>query len=431
MGLLYLKSALNKSGHTADIFDQRLDNFSMKGLFSEIKKGGYDIVGYHVNSVNLRKALLYIEKSASEFRNKMIMAGGPGARHYEELLKKGCAYVCHGECEEKLPVLLDLIENKEDTGDFDGISYISQNGKVVYNPEVSVTDINSIQQPYWNEHYIDRYGDPLVPTFKKPAATIIASRGCYYSCTFCTTPSICSYRTRSFDNLFREIKYLKETFNIRYLFFMDDLFAGKPGWIDEFCTRMIKEKFDINWFCLLHPLSFLNHKERILRMMSMAGCDCVAFGAQSSNKEILKSIGRHPEEPEELAKSIKICRKYGIRNTATYIIGLPGDTKKTIEGNVDFCFKNLPDFADFHELLILPGSKLEKQPAEIHTKLSEKEILRYCRKSMIRFYSHPKVIWNFLTRILFSNFNFTKTFVNVAKSYAFAVFSGLSLPTRD
>lgn len=429
LGLLYLKASLINKGCTVSILDQRISDFSINSLIKTIDKNKYDVIGFHVNSVNLKKTLRYVHELRKNFSEKIIVAGGPGSLHYNELLFNGCTAVLHGEGEERCPEVIECIENNRPLENIDGISYKDEKGNVVHREPLTLLDIDNLGMPYWDEHLISIYEDSFIPTLKKPSATMMASRGCIYNCTFCTTPGMLPerrYRVRKAGNVINEMRELKDRYNVRYITFKDDLFGIKQGWIYEFCERLIKEKLGINWFCALHPFSFRNEKEKVYSLLKKAGCDCIAFGTQSNSKIILKNINRHPDEPRELAKSLLLCRKLNIKTNTTYIFGLPGETRQTIKESIRFCVKSRPDLADFHELLILPGSYLAEKQVEKLPPFSKKEILSYCNKAMLQFYLNPKVLWNFITRILFGNMNFTGNFFGVVRACIFTVFSRIS-----
>lgn len=416
LGLLYLKSSLTNKGHEVDILDQRINKFTIRSLPELIENAHWDVLGFHVNSMNLERTTKYIEIVRKHFRKKIIVAGGPGSLHSVELLGSGCDAVLHGECEYRFAQYLSLKENRGIYDDIDGISYIDKSGKIINRPVDKIPDIENIPRPFWDEYLISVYEDSYIPTLRNPSATMLASRGCVHNCTFCTTPETPggrNYRVRSARDVIEEMLELRDKFKVRYITFKDDLFGIKPGWIQDFCNGLIKEDVRIGWFCALHPFSFRTAKREVYSLLKKAGCDCIAFGTQSSSPEILKKINRHPSEPEELANSLAICRELGIRTNTTYIFGLPGETRETIMESVKFCLENRPDLADFHELLILPGSSLAREQLEELPGFSHEELLKLCNAAMLKFYLNPGVLWNFIMRILVRNRNFSKNFIQL------------------
>ncbi len=434
LGLLYLKASLQDKGHSVDILDQRVSFFSEQSLIRKINKNQYDVIGFHVNSININNTLKYIHDVHRSLKDKIIIAGGPGACQYDELLSQGCTAVIHEEGEERFPEFLACINKNESFDRIDGISYISNSGELVHRNPVKLVDIDKLGMPYWDKYLISLYEDSYIPTLKKPSATMLASRGCINKCAFCTTPGKFKekrYRAREPENVIAEMKKLKLLYDIKYITFKDDLFGIKPGWIYEFCEKLIREKLNINWFCALHPMSFRTEKERVYSLMKKAGCDCIAYGAQSSSKTILKNINRNTSEPEELAKNLAICRKLDIRTNTTYILGLPGETRETIKCSIDFCLKYRPDLVDYHELVILPDSALAGKNINELTSLSKKEILAYCNKAMFQFYLNPKIILNFILRIICRNKNITKNICILLMTYFVSPFSKLASLSKE
>jgi radical SAM superfamily enzyme YgiQ (UPF0313 family) len=89
--------------------------------------------------------------------------------------------------------------------------------------------------------------------------------------------------------------------------------------------------------------------------MAKAGCDTISWGIESANEEILKNA-RKGTTAERARRSLGFAKKQGIRNFGYFIIGLPGETRETIQETIDFS-KELPlDLAIFHIAAPYPGT---------------------------------------------------------------------------
>lgn len=152
---------------------------------------------------------------------------------------------------------------------------------------------------------------------------------------------------------------------------------------------------------ILHPFSFRNDTEKILKLMRKSGCGTLSFGLQSANPEILKNINRHPDEPEQLKKILQIANELGFMTSVAYIFGLPGDTRKTIQDSIDYSVTCGSTVANFFVLSLLKGSELEMRYKNKKVcDLPENEILKMTISASRNFYIQPATIFSITKHIL-------------------------------
>ena len=134
--------------------------------------------------------------------------------------------------------------------------------------------------------------------------------------------------------------------------------------------------------------------EKILKMMRMAGCDTLSFGLQTAHPVILRNINRHPAEPNQLKKIIRIANKFGFVTAVSYIFGLPGDTKDTIQTTIDYSLNCGSTLANYYTLSILSGSDIaieykDKKISKIRVPLTEPAYLTLKIEN-----SNKEVVWD-------------------------------------
>ena len=224
----------------------------------------------------------------------------------------------------------------------------------------------------------------------------MASRGCAFNCSFCTSPDIWegTVRYRSPQNVVDEIELEVREHGIKYISFADDIFGLKKKWLREFCHLMIDRDLAINWMCNLHPLSFRNCREEMLDLMSRAGCDTVVLGLQSADPTILKNINRRDIEPEYAKELIELAKKRGMLTAMGYIFGLPGDTQRSIQNTIDYVWECKPHHAEFYKLSVLRGSQIDYQfPQRDMTELTDDSLNKLAKNSTRSFYLSWGTIW--------------------------------------
>lgn len=250
----------------------------------------------------------------------------------EESLRAGKGVidiVCRGEFDYSTK---ELCEGRE-WERVDGISFI-RDGKVVHTadrPPIEDLDALPFVAPvYKRDLPIKEY---VIPHFKNPYVSIYSSRGCPSHCIYCLWPQTFSgrrMRTRSPQNVYEEIKWIVDNIpEMRELSFDDDTFTA-----DRKHARAVAE--------LIKPLGIswtinarANTDFETLKVMREAGLRHVVVGFESGNEQILKNIkkGVTKQQAIEFARN---CKKLGLSVHGAFIMGLPGETKQTIQETIEF-----------------------------------------------------------------------------------------------
>ncbi|MBU1912649.1 MAG: B12-binding domain-containing radical SAM protein [Candidatus Omnitrophica bacterium] len=407
LGLEYLCATLKNKNIETKIYDQVLLDFSLEKLVSFLKRDKIDLVGFYIISKNLNIVKCYIKEIKKKV-NIPVISGGPGCNHYNELIDAGCEIVCLGEGDETIVEIVDYYEGRESLREIKGIAYFDTETKKILTTLARplISNLDNLPFPHRDPKMIQKYCDYFAYPLKRPYITIITSRGCPHNCSFCTSHSFWKrkYRQRSVENVIQEIKQAVHELNIKSIYFVDDIFALDFNWLTEFCQAVKKEKFNFTWMCNLHPMTFRKTREKAFSLMKESGCSIISFGAQSADAEILKRVNRDPGEPGELRKAICQANSTGITTAVTYIFGLPGETVKTLQKNIDFCLEAKPHIVDFHLLEIIPFSDLSIHYSQGRVcELGEDQLAYYNMKYMMSYYLRPKIAFQLLRDILNKN----------------------------
>lgn len=424
LGFQYLSAVLDRIGVDSVILDQSITFFTAQDLAGKVRETSADIVGFYSASAlkeEVKSCIFELKKRISV----PIIVGGPGSFNAQEYLEVGCDLVCHGEGEKTIIDIVDYYNGKKNKQQIKGISYMDSGTFVKNEPQELIVDLDSLPFPKRDKISIDYYQDYYIFTAKKPYATMMASRGCPMNCTFCSSHCFWGgkYRVRSTENVLKEIDYLKDTFDIKYIAFLDDIFGLDEVWLESFCRGLLQRKYNIGWMTIVHPFSFRKSREKSLDLLKKAGCDMLSFGLQSADSEILKNIKRHPEESAELEKTIKMAKKKGFLTSISFIFGLPGETPETIKHSIDYCCKLRPTYAEFYNLEILEGSEMEQvyNIKENVCEISKEELDKWCKRAARKFYAHPCQIYDIFKIIITKNPSWLWIAVKNAKHFLRAV----------
>lgn len=214
-----------------------------------------------------------------------------------------------------------------------GVSF-RQDGKVVHTePRPPIEDLDAlpwVTPIYKRDLDITRYN---VPFLLYPYISFYTTRGCPAKCTFCLWPQTFDghmWRQRSVDDVANEVKHALELFpETKEIFFDDDTFTIGKERVLALCERF--KPLNFTWSCT----SRVHVDLETLKAMRAAGCRLFIVGFESGNPQILKNIkkGASVEQGREFMKN---CKKAGIVVHGDFIIGLPGETRETIQETLQF-----------------------------------------------------------------------------------------------
>src|SRR5579883_2721925 len=211
-----------------------------------------------------------------------------------------------------------------------------ENGRLKLNPsrpQLQTAELDEL--PFATEVYkrdlvIENYN---VPFLLHPFVSFYTSRGCPALCTFCLWPQTLSghaWRTRSVENVAREFRQAHQMFpQAKEFFFDDDTFNIRKDRVMALCKEF--EPVGFRWSCTAR----VHGDYETLSAMANAGCRLLIVGFESGDAQILKNIKKG--QTLEMGRNfVKNCEKVGIHVHGDFIIGLPGETKETIEKTINF-----------------------------------------------------------------------------------------------
>ena len=231
LGLGYLASSLRNAGHDVQIVDCLLKKMPPKKFLELIKNIKPDVIGVSIFSVSFGEAKELILK-IKECSPATVVIGGHHvtALPTDSLKATKADFALVGEGEETIVDLIDKIGNNQDHRDVKGICFRSAKGKFITTPpRPLIENIDNIPFPAWDLFDMPAY--PPLPhgTFyrRSPSVSIITTRGCFYSCTFCAANLTFGkkVRRRSAKNVVDEIELLHNNYGIKEFHFADDNFT--------------------------------------------------------------------------------------------------------------------------------------------------------------------------------------------------------------
>jgi hopanoid biosynthesis associated radical SAM protein HpnJ len=215
-----------------------------------------------------------------------------------------------------------------------GIVYKTKDGKIVCNPEreliQNLDDLPWVTDVYKRDLDITKYS---IGYLKEPYISLYTGRGCPSRCTFCLWPQTIAghtYRVRSADNVVAEMAHAQKLFpEVKEYFFDDDTFTANLPRAREIAVKL--KKLGLTWSC--NSRATVDYET--LKIMKDSGLRLLLVGYESGSPEILKRIkkGITVEQAREFTKN---CRELGIMIHGTFVLGLPIETRETIEQTIRY-----------------------------------------------------------------------------------------------
>ncbi len=256
---------------------------------------------------------------------------------------------------------LEVAEGR-DFADVDGISYRDRRGEVVHNRDREILE-DMDKLPFVSDVYKRdlRIEDYFIGYLLHPYLSIYTGRGCKSRCTFCLWPQTVGghrYRVRSPEHVAAEIKQAMRDFpQVREFFFDDDTFTDNLPRAEAIAKEL--GKLGVTWSCNAKA----NVPRKTLEVLKANGLRLLLVGYESGNQQILHNI-KKGLLVDVARKFTKDCHELGIKIHGTFILGLPGETKETIEQTIKYAVELNPHTMQVSLAAPYPGTYLYDQAVQ-------------------------------------------------------------------
>jgi anaerobic magnesium-protoporphyrin IX monomethyl ester cyclase len=295
-----------------------------------------------------------------------------------------------------------------------GLSHRDAQGRVVVAPDRPlVKSLDDLPIPKQHLLPLDRY---KMPFLGRRYVWVLTNRGCPYSCTYCFEGVVWgkSVRYRSAESIYRELAYLADH-DVHNVLFLADLFTYNRKGVMELCDLIVERGLKVRWTCNSRVDTI---DEEMLVKMKRAGCWLIAFGIESGSQQVLDNVKKDAKVEDTIA-AINLCKKHGIKTWGYFIIGLPGESKRTVRETIDLSKKIPLDIALFHVAMPYAGTEFYFQAVANgwlntfdwkHFDMNDsavvgyegfgaEEILKATKQAFREFYLRPIQAWRLLMMI--------------------------------
>jgi anaerobic magnesium-protoporphyrin IX monomethyl ester cyclase len=354
-GLALLAACTRQEGHDVNLIDRRALR-DWEHFRQEVKSRAPDVAGFSVLSVDYNPAMKGIELVKELNPKAITVVGGPHpSLAPDELLSNPLVdHVVIGEGEISFVEMLHKFQRGQkvdrlihgERPDLDQLPFADRD---IYLNE-------------WRKAGYD-YDSPEAPLSAEtapPFVTVIAGRGCRYNCSFCKPGEDILFgkkvRRRSVSHVMAELRQLREKYHFNTLMIHDDCLTEDRAWVSEFCDAYQAQGFSQAFWCQARVDHVVKYEDMIKRMADV-GLEGLFLGFESGSDRVLRFIRKGTTVAKNL-EAARICRNYGIRIWANYMLGLPTETEDEIRETIAMLKEIDPDYYSSAFYTPYPGNDL-------------------------------------------------------------------------
>lgn len=363
LGTLYAAAVMRENGHKVSLFDTMfvhdpeevipvLEN--QKPDFFVIYDDGFNYLT-KMCLTNMREAAFEMIKFARQKGCTVIVASSDATDHFEKYLDEGADFVILGEAELTLCELITACTNgRKDYMIIAGLAYKQQNAIIKTLKRQVMKTLDNLPYPAWDLVDITVYRKIWQKQKGYFSINMATTRGCPFKCNWCAKPIYGNrYNSRSPENVVTELKMLKEIFDFDHIWFCDDIFGLKPGWVHEFADLIEKEKLKFRF--KIQARADLLLQEDYIRDLARAGCENIWMGAESGSQKILDAMDKGTKV-EQIFEATRKLRNHNIHPSFFIQFGYPGETKEDIKKTINMINELLPHEIGISVSYPLPGT---------------------------------------------------------------------------
>lgn len=360
LGLAYIGSMLETHGVKVRIVDVATGE--------RLEIADFGIIGIHCHSSAHFPSVLKIATNVKRMIPdvQVVIGGIFPTFYYRQILKYNCIdIVVLGEGEH---AMLELASAGERSllRNVNGIAYREEGKSFVTQARLPISDLDSLPLPARHLLPMNEYG------IQK--GNLTSSRGCPWSCIFCSASAFYGrrFRCHSPTRVVDEMEHLMKQYSPDLLTFVDDLFTYNKDRVSMISDLIRERGLNVKWVCNSRVDTV---DEQLLKKMNDSGCIGIFFGIESASQQIINTSKKR-FKIDQAKKAIRWAKQSGIEVTASFTIGLPGETQKSINQTLNFIKETRPDNVSVGILVPYLGTEVHKRMKEFGISIVDNDLTK-------------------------------------------------------
>ncbi len=405
LGSLYAVAYLRELGYEVALFDAMLAESEAEWT-AALKREQPTYAVLYEDSFNylskmcllrMRQAAFTMAESAKAHGCTVIVSGSDATDHLDDYFQHGVDFALIGEGERTLGELIGQLSGRDPKplATINGLAYYanrfadtfrdseskpsglttvfsskrtpnnlgepeSRDGSSIHRtePRAFERELDRLPFPAWDLVDVPRYQKIWRERHGYYSMNMVTTRGCPYRCNWCAKPIYGRrYNSRSPENVVAELKWLKESYQPDHIWFADDIFGLKPGWIERF-SELAREQDAVVPFKCLQRVDLIS--ESVAAALRAAQCQIVWVGAESGSQTILDAMDKDTQV-EEIYQAVKRLHRQGVKVGFFLQFGYLGEAWADIEQTLQMIRDCQPDDIGISVSYPLPGTKFHEK----------------------------------------------------------------------
>lgn len=409
LATLFASSVLKQAGYQIAFYDNMFNQRSNEIADTLLKEKPRLFVIYDdgfnyltkMCLTNMRDAAFDMIRLAKDQGCIVAVSSSDATDHAERYLQHGADYIIAGEGEQTLLELANnLFRSEQSIATINGLIYL-ENGIVKKNDKrENRRNLDELPLPAWDLVNMEPYRKMWLAHKGYFSVNMVTTRGCPFKCNWCAKPIYGNrYNSRSPEQVVEEIQVLKQMFGIEHIWFADDIFGLKPGWVRTFSELLKKANIQIRF--KIQSRADLLLEEDSIRYLAEAGCEEVWIGAESGSQKILDAMDKGTRV-EQIEQATRLMKQHGIKPCFFLQFGYPGEMKEDIQKTVAMVKNLLPHDIGISVSYPLPGTRFYDN---VKAQLTEKQNWTDSDELLVMFRStYPPAYYKQLQRLVHYKF---------------------------
>jgi anaerobic magnesium-protoporphyrin IX monomethyl ester cyclase len=340
LGLLYISAYLKSKGFSVGIFDATFE--TPADFENTVLQAKPLVVGLYATLMTKPAVLKML--AFCQQQGITTILGGPDAPYYaKEYLGNGADIIVKGEGEPTLAELLPHLARygKNNLHGIDGLAFLDDNGQLVETkPRKLLPDLDELPLPDREAIDLPRYMRVWKEHHGQSSISMLCSRGCPYTCTWCSHSVFGdTHRRRSASAAADELLWIKERYNPDLIWYVDDVFTIHHRWFFQYHEELKKRELRIPFECISRAERI---NEEVAKQLGEMGCFRLWLGSESGSQRILDAMQRRTKV-QEVQEKTHLLQKYGVEVGMFIMLGYDGEEISDLKATVEHLKISNPD----------------------------------------------------------------------------------------
>lgn len=332
LNLAMLAAVVEGMGHQALIIDAEIERLDLDATIERLRIFNPDLVGFTATTPIFHLTSEWALKVKQTLHVPVAIGGFHITLFGQDAFHEHFDYAFLGEADSSLKQFLYYFGRTDNYAEIKGLMFRKDGAVVSTGRADPCTDLNSLPFPARHLLKTDLYKVGSLHGVHS-YTSIMASRGCPFNCVFCTNQiGGTKVRKRNIDSVLEEIQLIVTSFGIRHIYFVDDVLTLDRTFIKSLCDSIIKLGLGITFEGSTRANLV---DDELLAIMKNAGLIRLSFGLETAD-ETIRTIIKKEVPLESYTKANMLANKYGIEIINSVMLGLPGDTRESIEKTIKY-----------------------------------------------------------------------------------------------